>query len=368
MTMCLSTNGPSQCRTKAPPTRLLVATLNGLDVLDRAAPGAPWTRKAHVLDGKHVSSLMKPPGENGIFAGIHNGGIFHSADNGETWTPRDKGISIGHVFSLAFQEHAKGVTLYAGTEPVSLFRSDDNGASWTELPSIGNAEGHEKWTFPPPPHLAHTKVYLFDDRDPGTFYIGIEQGALLKTTDGGESWRDLDKGFWKPDDVWPKDVHRVVRDPRDANRLFMASGQGLFTSDNAGEQWRQVTDMSFRVGYPDQIMFSPGDPGIIFASGAERDPRTWRTSHQAHGTVLRTRDGGRTWEDANRGLPNTGRANIEAFNAAVWPGGFTLFVGNTDGEIYSSDNGGESWDMIASGLKPVSKGGHFRNLQQATAA
>ena len=209
LTACLSTNGPSQHHTSDAPTRLLVATLNGLDVLVRDKSGAAWTRAGHKLDGNHVSSLMKPPGDAGIFAGIHNGGIFHSTDEGETWTPRDAGMTCGHVFSLAFNQHAKGVTLYAGTEPASLFRSDDNGASWRELPGIKSAPGHESWTFPPPPHLAHTKNYLFDANDPDTFYVGIEQGALLKTTDGGNSWRDLDKGFWKPDDVWPKDVHRV---------------------------------------------------------------------------------------------------------------------------------------------------------------
>lgn len=367
MTVCLSTNGPSLCQADAPPTRLLVATLNGLDILERESPGAQWTRTGHELDGRHVSSLMKPPGDSGIFAGVHNGGIFHSADGGRTWTPRDSGVTVAHVYSLAYQAHAGGVRLYAGTEPVALFRSDDNGANWTELPAIRAAPGHETWTFPPPPHLAHTKNYLFDAQNPDVFYVAIEQGALLKTTDGGKTWRDLERGFHRPDDVWPKDVHRVVRDPRNPDRIFMASGQGLFASDDAGENWRQLTDMSFRVGYPDQIMFSPSDPSVLFASGAERDPRTWRTSHEAHGTVLRSRDAGRTWEDANKGLPNTGRANIEAFNAAVWPGGFMLLVGNTDGEIYASEAAGDTWTLVASGLKPVSKGGHFRNLQAVPA-
>ena len=204
MIACLSTNGPSVCEMNAPPTRLLVATLNGLDVLERAAPGAPWTRVRHELDGKHVSALMKPPGDSGVFASVHNGGIFHSADDGATWTPRDRGVTSGHVFSLAYNKTAKGVTLYAGTEPVSLFRSDDNGANWTEIPSISTAKGHENWTFPPPPHLAHAKNFLFDAKNPDVFYVGIEQGALLKTTDGGKTWRDLDKGFHHPDDTWPK--------------------------------------------------------------------------------------------------------------------------------------------------------------------
>jgi len=366
MTVCLSTNGPSVCHSEGPPMRLLVATLNGVDIIERASLGEPWRHVGHTLDGKHPSALMKPPGNAGVFASVHNGGIFHSVDDGRNWTPSDKGVTSGHVFSLGFNQHANGVTLYAGTEPVSLFRSDDNGANWTELPSIGKAPGHENWTFPPPPHLAHTKGYLFDARDPKVFYVCVEQGALLKTSDGGHTWREL-SSFYRPSDKWPKDIHRLVSDPRDPDRLFMATGMGLFRSNDAGETWTELTNMEARVGYPDQIMFSPGDPSILFASGAERDPATWRQSHQAHGTVVRSRDGGVTWQTVDKGLPSGGRANIEAMNAATWQGGFMLFAGTTDGEIYASEDGAESWTRIVSGLRPVSKGGHFRNLQQVAA-
>ncbi len=360
MTACLSTNGPSVCEAGAKPTRLLVATLSGVDVIERADASAPWKKTAHTLDGKHVSALMRPPGK-GVFASVHNGGIFHSGDDGATWTSRDNGVTSGHVFSLDYN----GAALYAGTEPVSLFRSDDNGAHWRELPSIGAVPGHETWSFPPPPHLAHTKAFLFDRRDPNVFFAAIEQGALLLTRDGGQTWRELDD-FYRPDDVWPKDIHRVARDSRD-DRLYIATGNGMFASDDGGEKWTRLTDMDFRIGYPDQMIVAPAGDGAIYASGAERDPRTWRTSRQAHGTVLRSRDRGRTWESANKGLPNEGRANIEAFNIAVYPGGFTMFAGNTDGEIYASEDGAESWQLVVSGLKPVSKGGHFRNLQTAAA-
>jgi photosystem II stability/assembly factor-like uncharacterized protein len=361
MIALLSTNGPTFCEAGAAPTKLIVATLTGADILERSSPSAPWRHVAHVLEGKHVSALMKPPGDRGIFASIHGGGIWHSTDEGETWSPRDKGVTINHVYSLGYNDTPDGMVLYCGTEPVSLFSSTDNGASWTELPAISKVPGHETWRFPPPPHLAHTKSYLFDKRDPNSFYVGIEQGALLLTKDGGKSWRELDS-FWRATDVWPKDIHRVVRNPKDPENLFMATGNGLFVTKDGGETWTELTTMQFRIGYPDQVMFSPANDGVIFMSGAERDPSTWRKSHEAHGTVLRSRDGGKSWEDANAGLPNTGRANIEAFNATVWPGGYLLLVGNTDGEVYSSENGGNSWTQVVQGLRPVSKGGHFRNL------
>jgi hypothetical protein len=51
----------------------------------------------------------------------------------------------------------------------------------------------------------------------------------------------------------------------------------------------------------------------------------------------------------------------------AWPEGYAVFAANTDGEVYLTENEGESWTRIASGLAPISKGGHYHPLQ-ATAA
>jgi hypothetical protein len=54
------------------------------------------------------------------------------------------------------------------------------------------------------------------------------------------------------------------------------------------------------------------------------------------------------------------RANIEAMCIASHPDGFELFLGNMDGEVYASGDGGEHWRCIANGLGAISKLGHFR--------
>jgi len=361
MTICLSTNGMSVYELAGAPVKLLVSTTHGVRVLERDGAAAPWRITGHVLDGKHVSAMMIVPG-GGIFAAVHHGGLFHSADDGATWEQRTNGLTIEHVYSLGYRVRPEGTVLYAGTEPVSLFRSFDNGLHWEELPAIGEVPGHEKWTFPPPPHFAHTKNFMFDPRDPDIFYATVEQGALLKTADGGVTWRELGS-FYRPDDAWYKDVHRVAAHPSNPDELYMATGIGLYRSDDAGESWARLTDPGFRIGYPDQILFPPGHDDLMLMSGSESDPTVWHTSHHAHGTVMRSRDRGASWEDASSGIVGDGRANIEAFNMAVYPGGVSLFAGNTDGEVYASDDRAGTWSLIAQGLKPISKGRHFRNLQ-----
>jgi photosystem II stability/assembly factor-like uncharacterized protein len=372
MTIAVSPNGPNVYRGDASPSRVLVATTGGVAIVERARPGAAWRVAGRGLADKHVSSLLVEPKAGGVFAGVHvgpdggGGGLYFSADDGETWERRSAGLTVEHVFTLGSADTAGGPVIYAGTEPVALFRSRDYGRSWQELPAIRRVPGTDKWTFPPPPHLAHTKSLSIDPRDPDIIFAAIEQGALLKTEDGGATWRELDS-YDRPDDRWYRDIHRIVQGPANPDEMFMTSGVGLYRSRDAGETWEHLTGMDFRVGYPDHLVVSPLDDRMIFMAGAARDPTFWRTTHHAGGTVLRSRDSGRNWEPADRGLPQNGRANIEAMTIAIHPGGFSLFVGNTDGEVYCSEDGGEEWSLVVDGLAPVSKVGHFRNLQAAHA-
>jgi photosystem II stability/assembly factor-like uncharacterized protein len=364
MIACLSPNGQNLNRGEAAPTRLLVATLRGINLIERARPGAAWTDRGRTLDGHHCGSLMIEPKRGGIFAGMHSGGLYFSADGGTTWAKRDRGISIEQIFSLGYAHHGDKVALYAGTEPASMFRSDDYGESWIELPGVKETKGRDKWSFPSPPHLAHVKTMTIDPRDPDTIYTGVEQGDLLKTSDGGANWRVLDD-YSKPSDWTYRDIHLVVVHPENSRELYMTTGMGLYRSLNAGDTWTLIVDNSFAIGYPDHLIVSPRDGNTMFMAGAGENPGTWRASHSAKATIARSRDRGATWADASKGLPAERRANIEAMSLAAYPDGFTLFAGDTDGVVYASDDAAESWTRIAGGLAPVSKGNHYRALQSA---
>jgi photosystem II stability/assembly factor-like uncharacterized protein len=364
MIACLSPNGQNLNGSEAAPTRLLVATLRGIAVLERDGDGAPWIERGRKLEGHHCSSLMIEPHKGGVFAGMHSGGLYFSPDGGETWEPRAEGVSIPHIFCLGYAHHGADTVLYAGTEPASMFRSDDYGLSWIELPGVKETKGREKWSFPSPPHQAHAKTMTVDPRDPNVIYVGVEQGDLLKTTDGGATWRVLDD-YSKPTDWTYRDIHLVVIHPSNSAELYMTTGMGLYRSRDAGETWTLIIDNSFCIGYPDHLIVSPRDGDTMFMAGAGKDPGTWQASHNAETTITRSRDRGATWTDASKGLPQSRRANIEAMSVASYPGGFSLFAGNTDGEVFASDDEAASWTRIAGGLAPVSKGRHYRSLQRA---
>jgi hypothetical protein len=59
------------------------------------------------------------------------------------------------------------------------------------------------------------------------------------------------------------------------------------------------------------------------------------------------------------GLPTEARANIETITLESYPGAFALYAGNTDGEVFFSDDEGEHWTTIAKGLPPIAKHGHI---------
>lgn len=360
-TACLAPNGMNVYRGNAASTRLLVGTAKGVVALERA-PGRDWSLAGTALDGPHISSMLIDPIRGGVYAGVHKGGVFFSPDQGRSWEERSEGIRVKHVFSLGCAVEGGQPVIIAGTEPVSAFRSRDEGRNWEECPNLRDMEGKEKWMFPMPPHIAHAKTIAVDPRDPKTIYVGVEQGGLFKTRDGGNSWRELDS-YSKPEDEAYRDIHQIVLRPNHPDEVFLTSGNGLYRSRDGGENWDQLTQRgSFRIGYPDKLIFSPSDDRTMYICGSLGNPGTWIRLHTANATVMVSRDLGESWTIVSKGLPEPMTANLEAMCMYAWPGGFELFGGTTDGAVYFSDDGAESWRHIAGNLAPVSKVEHFRLL------
>jgi photosystem II stability/assembly factor-like uncharacterized protein len=350
----LSPNGLDQYLLPHEPQELLVATMDGVVALHRSADR--WTAGERSLGGVHVSALLLDAGRDAVFAGSHGNGIFRRLGGGP-WSPASDGLHSRNVFSLACAPSGAGLTLYAGTEPAYLFRSRDGAQTWDELTALRAVPDRERWNFPAPPHVAHTKHVDIDPRDSDTLYVSIEQGALLKSIDGGRSFREL--RFQDPSYVLNKDAHRIVFNPRNPDELYLPGGDGIAHSRDAGETWERVATPAMRVGYPDATFCSPETDGILYASGGGTSPDKWRQTGDAAATVARSRDGGRTWEALP--LPPL-RGNIEAATLVSWPGGYGFFAGTTDGEVFASMDRGESWSLIAAELPPVSKCIHHRNL------
>lgn len=345
MSICLSPGGGTHYDSPRFSTDLYVGTQHGVVRLEESA-GA-WREAGRFIPEHHVCALLREPVSGNYYAGTHDAGIFLSPD-GRHWQAASAGLDITNVFSLASVRRPDGkVRLYAGTEPAALFQSDDFGASWQRLTGLETAPGHETWMFPAPPFVGHVKTISVNPFDADHIYVAVEQGGLYSSTDAGKTWTDHTAGM-------PNDAHRVVLHPTRRGRLYLANGFFFNRSDDGGKTWFEMKEQTRKVGYADVTLYHPRRPDLMFVAGAFATPDTW-VKGTANSSVCRTRDGGDTWEYARGGFPDEIKPSFEGGCIESAGNACRVFLGNTDGEVWMSEDEGESWQRIAAGLPPVSK-------------
>jgi photosystem II stability/assembly factor-like uncharacterized protein len=360
ITTYLSPNGRQTTWGDGPATRILVATLNGVETLRRESPRAPWKLEGRSLEDRHVGSLEFDECSGKLFAGAHDdGGLWVSDDGaGTSWRQLTNGLDRPHIYSLAVRRRGDQVSLFLGTSPAGLYRSDDLGESWTEIKSILAVPGTDQWTFPPPPHIPHVKQVVFHPSEPDTIFCLVEQGALLRSVDDGKSWTEL-AGYSKPQDEVYRDTHRLLIRPDDPDVFYLVTGAGIYRSGDAGQTYDHLMKRGDRVGYPDTVFLDPDDGKTIYMGGSQTSPGTWRKTGVARSCILRSTDEGRTWLELDHGMPEIIVPSIEAMCQHLWDGGMMLTAGTATGEVYVTEDRGASWDQVSDRVRPVSKDHHY---------
>lgn len=348
--------------------QLWAGTQDGLVLFER--DGGKWREAQRVLRGQHISSIIFEHATGTMFAGAFFGSIHASADGGKTWERRDNGMPIHDVYSLASNVVDGKVRVYCGTQPAHIFLSEDLGAHWRELPSMREVPSAEQWSFPAPPHVAHTKFITFDPFDPNAIFACVEQGAFLKSTDLGETWKQLNTiGLYKDKNRPVEhfyDVHRCLIDPRKRDHIYVTGGAGLYVTHTGGAKWERWTASDWAPDvYPDGFTWNLKNPDMMFVAAAEHNPVTWRKagpSARAEGKIYRSKDCGQTWQRLGGGLPASLKHEFGALCSEEVNGVCAIFGGTTGGEVFCSEDDGESWTLITDKLAPISKKGHERLL------
>ena len=242
--------------------------------------------------------------------------------------------------------------------------------------------------------------------DPATFYFGAASGGLWKTTDGGAVWKPLwDKfpeaspavgaiavapsnpsivyvgtgetnirgnvvtgnGLYKSTDAgktWAyaglretQVIGRIIVDPKDPNRLFVAAlghpfgpntERGIFRSLDGGKSWSKVLFVDDKTGGVD-VALDPGNSQILYAGMWQAYRKPWIMESGGPGSGLyKSTDGGSTWtRQSGRGLPDGiwGRVNVAPTSN---PKRIYAMIEARNGGLYRTDDGGKSWALINS--------------------
>ena len=320
---------------------LFIATGNGVFLAEPNGTGHEV--RAAGLEGKGMVrwALADPSRPGRVWAATERSGVWRSDDCGGSWAEKNEGLVYKHTLSLAL--HPKTGALYAGTEPACIFRSADGGDGWVELESLRRLATRKDWTFPGPPYVAHVRGIGLSPSDPDVIFGAVEEGWLVRSRDGGESWVNVKDGT-------EFDSHTVTVLP-DGETVVSASGHGLYRSADGGETFAR-SDAGIAHPYLINVALHPDRPNVLFTAGAEVPPPGWRRPEGAGAGFYRSADAGESWTRLTGGLPE--RIGSAPRSIAVDPASpETVFVGLNDGEIWATGDGGEGFSRIASGLPPV---------------
>ncbi len=347
----LAAGGTAVQRQARASTRLVVGTVEGVFVFERDRQ-ARWIQKGRGLEGCFVSALTRLE-DGALIAGTHGLGVARSDDGGLTWKLANAGLGQFDVWVVKAERLGGRERLFAGTLPAHLFASDDGAASWRELSALREVPSAPQWSFPPPPHQGHfLDIGVLEEK----LYVGIEVGALLRSDDAGETFRELPVN----PDVSEVDIHRLVLHPRRPRRIIAATGWGMIQSDDGGATWRNGERLP-GIDYPIPIVAHPDDPDLLFVAGGEGWPPNWYQIGRSRAKIARSRDGGASWQRLLGGLPDGQRPTFGGLALEAWEDGFTVLAADTDGQIYESADAGERWSVVCEAAA-VSKGEQYRGL------
>jgi hypothetical protein len=230
-----------------------------------------------------------------LFAGAPDNGVFHSSNNGTSWTAVNSGLTNTRVSALA----VLGTKLLAGTRG-GVFLSTNSGASWT---AVYYDPSNTFWSA-----FAVSGTNLF---------AGTGGEGVFLSTNSGTSWTEVNFGLTSP---------YVFALAVSGTNLFAGTGlAGVFLSTNSGTSWTEVNS-----GLTNSSVSALAVSGTNLFAGTR-------------GGVFLSSNDGTTWTAVNDGLNST---TVNALAVS----GTNLFAGTSSNGVFHSSNNGTSWTKVNSGL------------------
>jgi photosystem II stability/assembly factor-like uncharacterized protein len=381
--------------------RVLVGTRKGAFILESDGKREKWDVSGPHFAGWEIYHLKGSPVDpNRIYVSQTSGWfgqlIQRSDDGGKTWhqpgtpagteatTPEGVPKSESNKFSYDTSEKGKPLTthqwydgtqhpwefkrvwhlepslsdpetVYAGVEDAAIFRSTDGARNWQELPGLRGHGTGPKWQPGAGGMCLHTIV--LDPGNPQRMWIAISAAGAFRTDDGGKNWTPINRGLRSqyipdPNAEVGHCVHHIAMSPKRPGVLFMQKHWDVMRSDNAGDQWTEVsgnlpTDFGF------VIDVHAHEPETIYVVPIKSDSEHY--VHEGKLRVYRSRTGGNEWEALTKGLPQKD-CYVNVLRDAMSVDSLDkcgIYFGTTGGQVYASADAGDSWNPIVRDLPAV---------------
>jgi photosystem II stability/assembly factor-like uncharacterized protein len=377
--------------------RVLVGTRKGAFILSSDGKREKWDVSGPHFAGWEIYHMKGSPVDpNRIYASQTSGWfgqiIQRSDDGGKTWhqpgTPAGQPTTPGPPKSesnkFAYDAAAKPLTthqwydgtqhpwefkrvwhlepsltdanaVYAGVEDAAIFRSTDGGQNWHELPGLRGHGTGPKWQPGAGGMCLHT--IILDPSNPKRMFIAISAAGAFRTDDGGKTWKPINRGLrsqYIPDQDAEVGhcVHHIAMNPSRPGVLFMQKHWDVMRSDNAGDQWVEVsgnlpTDFGFAIDV------HAHEPETIYVVPIKSDSEHY--VHEGKLRVFRSRTGGNEWEALTKGLPQKD-CYVNVLRDAMAVDSLDkcgVYFGTSGGQVYASADAGDSWNPIVRDLPAV---------------
>jgi len=201
-------------------------------------------------------------------------GVYKSIDGGKTW----KHIGLRNTQAIArIRIHPSNPDIvyvaalghpYGPNEERGVFRSNDGGSTWKKILYKGDRAGAEDLILDPAdPNTLYATIWQ-TVRTPYKMWNGGGACGLFKSTDGGDTWKELTGNPGMP--KGPVGKIGVTVSPANPKRVWAiveANEGGLFRSDDAGVTWMLVNNerkLRQRAFYYSRIVADPKDSNTVY--------------------------------------------------------------------------------------------------------
>lgn len=266
-------------------------------------------------------------GPHGVYVGGSDG-VYHRREAGQ-W---EHVAAVGDVTSVTVAESG----VWAGTEPSAVYHAED-GTEFAQCSPLDDLPSSDDWAFPPRPSTHHVR---WIEWTPERLYAAVEAGALLRSEDGGDSWRDRVP-------TGPLDTHSMATHPERPALAYAAAGDGFYVTEDGGDTWQTAEEGLDRT-YCWSVVCDPTDPDALLASAAygARSAHTFETADSA---VFRRDSGADEWTRCE-GLPGP-EGLLRAELAPTGESGEA--VAATNHGIYRTPDWGASWERLTGDWPPA---------------